>query len=129
MSGRYLLDTNIIIGLFNGEAAITRRVDSAPEIFLSCVVLGELHFGATRSKRMAANLARARGFAATCVIVSIDAETSAHYGRIRGELRAKGKPIPENDIWIAASAAQHDLIVVTRDRHFKQVDGLQTEAW
>jgi tRNA(fMet)-specific endonuclease VapC len=45
------------------------------------------------------------------------------------ELRVKGQPIPENDIWVAAIALQHRLTLVTRDEHFKQVDGLAVETW
>ncbi|MBN1284239.1 MAG: PIN domain-containing protein [Anaerolineae bacterium] len=50
-------------------------------------------------------------------------------GEIKNELQAKGRPIPENDIWIAAIAKQHDLTLATRDAHFGAVDGLQTETW
>ncbi|HVT57778.1 MAG TPA: PIN domain-containing protein [Thermoanaerobaculia bacterium] len=48
---------------------------------------------------------------------------------MKAELRSKGRPIPENDLWVAAGARQHNLVLVTRDRHFNQVEGLVTEAW
>jgi tRNA(fMet)-specific endonuclease VapC len=51
------------------------------------------------------------------------------YGRIAQQLRRKGRPIPQNDIWIAATALQYDLTLVTRDEHFKQVEGLALETW
>jgi tRNA(fMet)-specific endonuclease VapC len=51
------------------------------------------------------------------------------YGEIKSSLRQKGKPIPDNDIWIAASARQHSLTLVTRDAHFDEIDDLARERW
>jgi tRNA(fMet)-specific endonuclease VapC len=62
-------------------------------------------------------------------VLACDAETAQHYGRIRNVLLAKGRPIPENDIWIAASARQHGLTLVTRDGHFGSVEDLIVERW
>lgn len=129
MNGRYLLDTNIVVALFNGDSAIEARLDAAPEVFLPSVALGELYFGAAHSARGEINAARIDDFAAACTVVGIDAETARRYGELKGELRKKGRPIPENDLWIAACALQHGLTLVTRDRHFDQVEGLQADAW
>lgn len=60
---------------------------------------------------------------------SCSATTGNHYGQVKQRLRAKGRPIPENDIWIAATALQYGLTVVTRDGHFNEVEDLLTEAW
>jgi tRNA(fMet)-specific endonuclease VapC len=129
MSGRYLLDTNIVVALFQGDAAIEAGFEAAQEVFLPSVALGELHFGAVHSRRPEANAARIDDLAATCTVVGVDAETARRYGQLKGELREKGRPIPENDLWIAACALQHGLILATRDRHFDQVEGLQVETW
>jgi tRNA(fMet)-specific endonuclease VapC len=59
----------------------------------------------------------------------IDENTAKFYGSIKAALRKKGKPIPENDIWIAAIAQQYDLILITRDNHFSEIDNLNTELW
>ena len=59
----------------------------------------------------------------TNIVIAIE------YGQIKNNLRAKGRPIPENDIWIAALAKQYGLTLVTRDGHFGEVDGLAIEAW
>jgi tRNA(fMet)-specific endonuclease VapC len=56
-------------------------------------------------------------------------EVAREYGRLRQRLRTKGRPLPENDIWIAATAKHHELVLVTRDRHFGDVDDLLVEAW
>ena len=55
--------------------------------------------------------------------------TAEYYGVIKESLRAKGRPIPENDIWIAASAQRHDLILVTRDEHFAEIADLKLVRW
>jgi tRNA(fMet)-specific endonuclease VapC len=55
--------------------------------------------------------------------------TSMLYGEIKTELKKKGKPIPENDIWIAALAKEHDLVLVTRDKHFEEIEDLKVEKW
>jgi len=62
-------------------------------------------------------------------VLACDTETAREYGQIKNSLRAKGKPIPENDIWIAAIAIQYDLTLVTRDGHFTEIEGLATETW
>jgi len=55
--------------------------------------------------------------------------TAAYYGKIKNNLRLKGKPIPENDIWIAAAALQNNLTVITRDKHFLEIDLIKSEIW
>jgi tRNA(fMet)-specific endonuclease VapC len=81
MTGKVLLDTNIVIALFADEASVKQQLAIIGEIFIPSIVL------------------------------------------------VKGKPIPENDIWIAAIAEQHQLTLVTRDSHFQHVDGLVIEQW
>ena len=59
----------------------------------------------------------------------LDTNTAREYGEIKSALQAEGRLIPENDIWIAAIAQQHDLTLVTRDEHFKEVKHLKVEVW
>jgi len=129
MSGRFLLDTNIVIAIFAEEPAVLERVAAAGEVFVPAVVLGELYYGARKSGRAETNIARIEAFAAAAAVLSCDAVTAQQYGRIKNDLRAKGHPIPENDIWIAAVAAQHGLTVVSRDDHFADVTDLAREVW
>jgi tRNA(fMet)-specific endonuclease VapC len=129
MNGSYLLDTNVVIALFDREAQVQDRLHSAAEILLSSTVLGELHFGAASSDRPQQNLARLETFAASCTVLATDAETARLFGSIKAMLKKSGRPIPDHDIWIAASARQYGLTLVTRDRHFDEVSGLPTEAW
>lgn len=129
MNGRYLLDTNIIIALFADEAAVKANLAKAGEVFVSSVAVGELYFGAWKSGRTQENLARLDEFVADNVVLGCDSDTARLYGEIKNTLRLKGRPIPENDIWISAVAFQHDLMVITRDMHFKQIDHLKTDVW
>jgi tRNA(fMet)-specific endonuclease VapC len=129
MPGRFLPDTNIVIALFAGETTVLHEFSDADEVFLSSIVLGELYYGARKSARTAENVARVDAFAASNVILACDVDTSRQYGAIKESLHAKGKIIPENDIWIAATALQYGLIVATRDAHFKEVDGLPVANW
>ena len=129
MSGRVLLDTNIVIALFAKEAVIGQRLTEAEEVFVSSIVLGELYYGAQKSARVETNVTRVNTFAASNTILGCDTTTAQYYGAIKNQLRAKGQPIPENDIWIAAIARQHQLTLVTRDEHFRAVDGLTIEQW
>jgi tRNA(fMet)-specific endonuclease VapC len=117
MSGRFLLDSNIIIALFGGEVTVQEHLAQANEVFVSSIVLGELYFGARKSNQVEENLTRIDELAASSAILGCDTDTAREYGLIKNHLREKGRPIPENDIWIAAIARQHDLILVTRDSH------------
>jgi len=62
-------------------------------------------------------------------VLSITERSCETFGLIKAALRKKGKPIPENDIWIAAIAKEKNLIVVTRDNHFTEIEGLNIETW
>src|SRR5215210_6030881 len=129
MNGRYLLDTNIVIAIFANEAVVHQQLAGAGEVFVPSIVLGELYYGAQKSARIASNVTRVDEFAANNTVLVCDTETARQYGQIKSELRAKGRPIPENDIWIAAVTTQHQLALITRDGHFNNVDGLLLEVW
>jgi len=129
MNGRFLLDTNIIIALFAQESSVQKCLERAEEVFVPSVVLGELYFGAHKSTRVEENVARVDEFAASSAVLVCDTETARQYGVIKSRLREIGRPIPENDLWIAAIAQQYDLILVTRDAHFSVVERLSIETW
>src|SRR5438477_11929433 len=129
MNGKYLLDTNIVIAILAGETNVLERLVESDEVFVPVVVLGELYYGARKSAHVNRNISRIDGLAANSALLGCDLNTSRHYGRIKNELRAKGRPIPENDIWIAAVGKQHSLTLITRDAHLGEVDGLAIEAW
>jgi tRNA(fMet)-specific endonuclease VapC len=129
MAGRVLLDTNIVIALFADEADIRRHLAESEEVFVSSIAIGELCFGARKSGRARENLARIDELAAETPVLGCDVDTGRRYGEIKSALRLKGTPIPENDIWTAALALQHDLTLATRDQHFGAIEGLSLAAW
>lgn len=129
MNGKYLLDTNIVIGLFANDPKIITKVQRAREIAVPCIVIGELCYGANKSVRLEENLARIDDFARNNIILNCNKNTAKLYGTVKDRLRLKGRPIPENDIWITAIALQHNLTLITRDEHFKEVENLKAEKW
>jgi len=129
MSGRYLLDTSILIALFAAETAVKEKLAQASEVFIPSIAVGELYYGAWKSQRRRENVAQVDELVAGSVVLGCNAETARWYGEVKNALRLKGRPIPENDLWIAAIALEHDLVVATRDAHFGEIDNLKVEMW
>jgi tRNA(fMet)-specific endonuclease VapC len=129
MSGRYLLDTSVAIRVLNQKVDLGTRRGSGLEVFICPTVIGELAFGAEKSSNTEANRVRIDGLIELCPVVPQDIETAYRYGAVKAALQRKGKPIPENDLWIAACALRYGLILAARDSHFGYVDGLQVEDW
>lgn len=130
MSGRkLLLDTNIIIGFFANNESVVAKISEAKAIYVPSIVIGELYFGAEQSRLRLANLHRVEILAKSCIVLACDVKTAKYYGKLKAQLKAKGTPIPENDIWIASLALQHKLLLVTRDRHFKNISGISIVEW
>lgn len=126
---RFLLDTNAIIALQREDEAAKRLLSAATDVFVPVVAVGELYYGAYKSQRVEENRRNVAAFIASRVVLQVDADTADVYGQVKQGLRAKGRPIPENDIWIAALAIQYDLILVTNDAHFDVVDNLNWRRW
>ena len=129
MSGEIALDTSVAVRFLNGDTLITERVLALPEIVLPIVVVGELLFGAENSTRPLQNLPRYLEFISACVAIPLGRETATTYARTRLALKRKGRPIPMNDVWIAAQCMEHGWILVTDDSDFDYVDGLMLEHW
>lgn len=129
MNGKVLLDTNAVIAIFADDASVLAIASQAAECFLPSIVLGELLYGAQHSSNVRKNLARIDAFCKTVPVLSCDETTAAEYGRIKNQLRTKGRPIPENDIWISAVAAQYQLGLLSNNEHFDHVDGLDRQSW
>ena len=129
MNGRFLLDTNIIIALFSKDPKLHKRIANASEVFVPCIAVGELYFGAYKSSSPRQNHARIDEFAINNTVLICNTDTAKRYGDIENRLKEKGRPIPENDIWIAAIAQQYALTLVTRDTHFDSVENLKVEVW
>ncbi|MEA5616800.1 type II toxin-antitoxin system VapC family toxin [Cronbergia sp. UHCC 0137] len=129
MSGEIALDTSVAVRFLNGDTAIIERVLTLPEVILPLVVAGELLFGAENSSRPLQNLPRYLEFISTCTVVPLGRETTFIYSQTRLMLKRKGRPIPMNDIWIAAQCLEKGWILVTDDTDFDYVDALVLEHW
>ena len=129
MPGSFLLDTNAVIAVFAGDPLLQSVLVAAAKIATPTIALGELYYGANKSSRRQANVSRIDQFAAANDVLDVDPATAREYGAIKEQLRSKGRPLPENDIWIAAIAIQHGLTLVTRDAHFGDIAGLTLTSW
>jgi tRNA(fMet)-specific endonuclease VapC len=129
---KFLLDTNMCIQFLNGtsDRLVQRILDAGPgNVAISSITLAELHFGAARSGKPDANLERVESFAEELVSYPFDDECAARFGRIKAETLSAGRPTPDFDLAIAAVAMTHGLTVITADRHFAEVPGLESTDW
>ena len=129
MGGRYLLDTNIVSAFFQEDVEVVRKMNAASRIIIPVIVIGELYYGAFQSTSPITYLFKIRALEAYAFVLDCDKETGVMYGEIKAALNKNGKKIPDNDIWIAAMAKQHDLELITRDKHFSFVEGINVIKW
>lgn len=129
MNGKYLLDTNIVIALFTQDLIVQQNLAKARTTFVSAITIGELYYGMQKSKQKKSNQQRIEEFVAHNVILPCDIDTAQYYAQIKHLLREKGQPIPEGDLWIAATAQQYQLTLVSRDKHFTKIEDLKLERW
>lgn len=122
-----VLDTNAYVAFKRGEDGIVAVIQRCPDLLICATVLGELLAGYAAGTREAKNrqelslfMQSPRVRLATCGNVTAD-----NYALIYAALRRKGKPIPTNDLWIAASALEHGAGLLTLDAHFAEIDGLR----
>ena len=120
-----MLDTNVIIKYLAGDEAAKRLIDNASKISVPVIVVGELQYGAQKSSKKERNLALFVNFLSNFTIVPVDENIAALYGEVKERLRANGINIPENDVWIAATAKSRQCKLLTFDAHFKLIDGLK----
>ncbi len=129
----YLLDTNHASWLMAQQGPIVARLRQAQadgdRFGISVTVLGELYYAVYASQHRAENLHRLQSLAGALLLWPFDALTAQEFGRIQAEQKAKGRPIPPLDAQIAAVARVNDLVILTDDRHFTFVDGINVENW
>ncbi len=120
---RLLLDTSAYSAFMRGNTEVRIALGRADQIWLSTIVLGELHAGFLRGKHRRKNVRELETFLSSprVRVADVDEETAGRYAVILGSLWDAGTPIPTNDIWIAASAMQHGLRLVTLDAHYLKV--------
>ena len=133
MKLKYLLDTDVFSLMVKGQdAAINTRLQSLAkgEGILSVITAGEFYYGVAHAPVSALRDQRAQRLLDFFGLLPLDGEVATRYGTVRAELRRAGTPIGPNDLWLAAQALAHGLVMVTRNaREFKRVKGLKVETW
>ena len=125
----YLLDTNVVIDLFKGQKEIADKIHEATNVFIPVPALGELYLGVENSRRKAHHIDQINSLLQLVSSINATEQTAKIYGKIKSVLRTLGRPIPENDIWIAAIGLEYGYAVVTRDKHFDNIPDLKTFQW
>jgi tRNA(fMet)-specific endonuclease VapC len=123
---RVALDTNRLTDLFRGDAELAENLGMSDEIWIPLIVLAEIKagfYGGTQHNRNEVLLQKLLAKATVGVLLP-SRETAEHYARIFVQLKRAGTPIPDNDLWIAALVLEHDLLLITRDRHFERIPQL-----
>lgn len=133
---KYLLDTNHCSYIQQQRPEVVAHLQALPpetEIVTSVITQGELLAGielitSERRKQELRDLYQSI-LAITGDILVVDSLVSQAYAKIFANLRQQGTPIPTNDLWIAAIAKAHCLILVTNDEHFQYIEGIDCEDW
>lgn len=129
----FLLDTNHAARLMANDPAIVDRLQLSEargdQFAVSITVVGELYYAVYASRRLAANRRNLIRLLDALRIYPFDRSSAEEFGRIQSEQKEKGRPIPPMDAQIAAVARQYALTVLTADKHFGLIDGIQIENW
>ena len=125
----FVFDTSAVIELFKGNPVVASKLETITNIKIPSIVLGELYFGVYRSSNPQKHIDQVKQFIENCEVLRVGSDTAEVYAIIKTKLKIKGKPIPENDIWISAIAIQFDLPIVAFDKHFLEIEGLKLEEW
>jgi tRNA(fMet)-specific endonuclease VapC len=125
-----VLDTNAYTAYKRADAKMLEIIQSVEVIGISPIVLGELYFGFDGGNKSKQNRQELHQFLESprVILYSITSDTAHFYSQIHSSLRRKGKPIPTNDIWIAALALEHGGVVCTYDKHFTEIEGLMVAS-
>ena len=124
-----IVDTNALSAIADGDPNAEAPFRQALSVAIPVIVLGEYFFGIARSRRRGDYEKWLHHHLPAVTILKIDLDTASKYAEIRLELKVVGKPIPINDLWIAALCRQHSMPLLSRDRHFDLIKGLQRIAW
>ncbi len=129
VNGRLAIDTNAVIAYREANSDVCSLIDKTVQLFLPAIVLGELLYGAINSAKPEKNEHDITMFANDSILMSIDEAAAIRYAKVRYDLKKKGNPIPENDIWIAALCLEHDVPLLTNDGHFNNIHELEVINW
>lgn len=120
-----LVDTNVIVKMLNGDLEAVEIFESLDEVFVSVITAGELYYGASKSARNQENKKLFEDFLSEYPIIEISEGIGCVYGEVKAGLVKIGVNIPENDLWIASTALEKNMTLVSFDRHFQNIKRLK----
>lgn len=124
-----ILDTNALSAFADGETGVGEVLRRQARAAIPVIVLGEFRYGIAQSRHRLAYEAWLESQLHHFEVLDVTDETAVSYAQLRAALKRSGRPIPANDAWIAALAIQHRLPILSRDRHFDVVPGLDRKRW
>ena len=124
-----LLDTSVLVAHLRERMDLADHAEEGTNWYLSVISQGELIEGVLTSSQSNTNEVKLRALLSGMGILPATEETAECYARIASYLKSRGTMIPQNDMWIAACALEHDLPLATRDAHFQRVKDLQVLMW
>ena len=124
-----ILDTNALSAMADGDPSLEARLEQAHSLAIPVMALGEYKYGFRQSRNRTRYERWLAELTTNYRILIVDEKTADEYALVRSELKQRGKPIPSNDLWIAALARQHAFPLLSRDQHFDFVPGLTRIGW
>jgi tRNA(fMet)-specific endonuclease VapC len=124
-----ILDTNAISALAAKNPDLHKRIAPSTRVATTLISLGEYQFGLLGSAYRRELVQWIEALLTKIDLLQPNTQTLPHYAAIRHELKTAGTPIPANDVWIAALARQHRMPLVSKDRHFDLVNGIESIDW
>ena len=124
-----ILDTSALSAMADGDSGLESVLQQAREIAIPAIVLGEYRFGVKRSRKRESYEQWLEELISTSRVLPVDSTAAICYSEIRDELKTLGRPIPGNDLWIAAIVRDHRLPLLSRDTHFDSVPGIRRISW
>jgi tRNA(fMet)-specific endonuclease VapC len=124
-----ILDTNAVSAIVNRDANARRLANAADLLCLPVIVFGEFEYGLLGSNKVKDLRPKFDYLIGASIPLPVDWDTGKVYASLKHKQRLIGRPIPENDLWIAALALQHDQPILSRDAHFDAIDGVRRVGW
>ena len=124
-----ILDTKALSAFLDREPEAVAILSEVRDLAIPVIVAGEFYFGIAQSRHRDAYERALQRMLDRSSVLTVGTDTARHYAAIRMELKVAGRPIPANDLWIAALSRQHAMSVMSRDAHFDSVAGLRRRGW
>ena len=124
-----ILDTNALSAAADDDPAVIAILSHADQLAIPVIVLGEYRYAIAQSRHRLRYSNWLDALVLDCLVLNVSEETTHHYAAINLELKQIGKPIPTNDLWIAALCRLYSLPILSNDRHFDFVPGNRRIGW